>query len=566
MVGIGSNFLTVPTTLTPGGPVELNTKRDILGLGFDKSLGANWDAQLSFRSEEKEGSRIFGRGTTGTGPVPSFGVFEFTPEPITATTRQLDAKANYNGGALLVTAGYYGTTYNNKFDEGLHITGGQPGLASFTPIALPPDNQSHQLYVAGNYGFTPTTRSTFKLAWARATQEAPFVSGPNVVLAPGVGGNLNGQVDTTLAQFGLTSRPMPKLSLSADFRVEDRDDKTPVLVYGPTTNATWTGENEPRSIRTTGAKGEAGYALPAGFRVIGGLGYEEKKRNISAIRIVSARETTEETSWRVELRRPMSETVTGAVSFTRSDREGSPFLPTVVQGGALGSNLIAPIHLADRERDKWRVSVNWQPTSPLTVQFTADIARDEYSGRDGSILGPREGEATNYSVDAAYIFNERWQANAWYSRNDTQLDQSTCEAASSVGVCPGTAADPIWSASLRNLSNNFGAGLRAKPAAQLEVGADLSYSDITDEFHLAAIAGGPVSSLPDIHTKLTRLNLFGRYALQKNSGVRLDYIYDRYSSDDWTWPTWTFADGTRLTEDPTQKVSFIGLSYYYRFQ
>ena len=119
---------------------------------------------------------------------------------------------------------------------------------------------------------------------------------------------------------------------------------------------------------------------------------------------------------------------------------------------------------------------------------------------------------------------------------------------------------------MRNLTNSFGLGMRAKPAGQLEIGADLSYSDIKDEFHLEAIAGGPVSSLPDIHTKLTRLNLFGRYALQKNSGVRLDYIYDRFSSDDWTWPTWTFADGTTLTEPPTQKVSFIGVSYYYRFQ
>ena len=71
---------------------------------------------------------------------------------------------NYNGGALLLTGGYYGTMYNNNFDSGLNFTGGNASLATFTPIGLPPDNQSHQIYVSGNYAFTPTTRSTFKLA------------------------------------------------------------------------------------------------------------------------------------------------------------------------------------------------------------------------------------------------------------------------------------------------------------------------------------------------------------------------------------------------------------------
>ncbi len=566
VVGIGSNNLVIPATLTPGSPIELGTKRTILGLGVDKYFAGNWDVQVKFRNEEKDGTRIFGRGTTGTGPVGSFGQFEFGPEPIDATTRQLEAKVNYNGGALLLTGGYYGTMYNNKFDSGLNFTGGLAGLSSFTPIALPPDNQSHQIYVSGNYAFTPTTRSTFKLAWGKITQDAAFVTGPNVPRAPGTGDNLGGKIDSKLAQFGITARPMPKLSLFADFRVEDRDDKTPVLVYFTPPPTTSNGENEPRSIKTTAAKAEANYALPEGFRIIGGVGWEEKKRNISEVRVVSAREVTDEKTWRVELRRPMAETLVGSVALIHSDRDGSPFLTTVQNGGAVGSNLIAPVFLADRKRDKVRVNANWAPISPLNIQFFAESARDDYSGRDGSALGPRKGEAQNYSLDAAYLFNDRWQANAWYSRNDTHFDQATCEAASSAGVCPGSAADPTWSAKLRNLSNNIGAGLRAKPTGQIDLGAEVTYSEIRDQFDMGTIQGGAVTSLPDVKTKLTRLNLFARYALQKNAGVRLDYIYDRFSSDDWTWQTWTFADGTQLVENRPQQINFIGVSYYYKFQ
>jgi predicted porin len=78
--------------------------------------------------------------------------------------------------------------------------------------------------------------------------------------------------------------------------------------------------------------------------------------------------------------------------------------------------------------------------------------------------------------------------------------------------------------------------------------------------------GGPVDSIPNITTKVTRINVYGKYALEKNSGIRVDYIYDRYSSDDWTWQTWTYADGTQLVQNPIQKVNFFLASYFYRWR
>jgi MtrB/PioB family decaheme-associated outer membrane protein len=561
--GIGTPNLAIPTTPTAGVPVDLKTVRDAFGLGFEKFLFGSWDVQVRFKNEEKEGSRIFARGTTGAGPVGSFGAFEFAPEPINSTTRQLDAKINYTGSQLQLSGGYYGTLYNNQYN-GLAITGGLAGLSTFTPIALPPDNQSHQLYLAGGYGFTPTTRGNFKVAYARATQDDAFVTGVNVPLAPGIGNNLDGRVDTLLAQAGITSRPIPKLTLFADVRYEDRDDKTPILRYntlaGPT--STFNGDNEPRSITTTTGKAEASYALPSSFRITGGIGYEEKKRNTSPVRIVSFREATDEMSYKVELRRLMTETLTGAIAYIHADRDGSSWQQTVVNNGTTGSNLIAPIHLADRKRDKVRLSVNWMPIDPLTLNLFVEEARDDYDTRPGSIIGPMEGRARNYSLDAGYAITQQWQVTAWYTKNDTEAEQVTCVNASAVGVC-GT---PTWAATLKNLSDNFGLGFRGKPGGRFEIGADASYMDIKDEYRQQALTGAPIASLPDITTKLTRLNLFAKYMLQKNSGVRLDYIYDRYKTDDWTWSNWMYADGTRITQDPDQTVNFVGVSYYYRWQ
>lgn len=550
VTGIGTANLRIPAVSTAGTPTQLKTKREAIGLGFSKWVVGGFDLQVRFRSEDKDGARLFARGNTG-----GAGLFEFAPEPIHSTTRQLEATFGYTGQQLQLSGGYYGTTYDNK-NTALNFTGGVAGLSTFTPIGLPPDNQSHQLHLAGGYSFTSTTRGNFKVAYTRASQNDSFI-----LPAPaGVGrADLGGQVNTTLVQMGLSARPLPKLSLLANLRYEDRDDKTPIARYftGATPTSTFNGDNEPRSIKRTSGKLEASYQLPMTFRLIGGIDYEEKRRSASPVRVVTQRDRTDETSYRIELRRSMSETVTGALAYVHSDRGGSPYTTTVLNNGTAGSNLIAPIHLADRKRDKVRLSVNWNPTEQFGLQFMLDDARDDYSARDALGLGPQKGKAQNYSVDASYTFSEAWQATAWASHNNNRMDQTTAV---------GAAAGQIWAAALRNRGDAFGLGMRGKPMAFLEIGADLSYSDITDEYQQRAITGAARTSLPDVSTKLTSLKIFGKYAIQKNSGVRLDYIYDRFHTNDWTWTTFTYTDGTTLTQNPNQKVHFIGVSYYYRWQ
>ena len=68
------------------------------------------------------------------------------------------------------------------------------------------------------------------------------------------------------------------------------------------------------------------------------------------------------------------------------------------------------------------------------------------------------------------------------------------------------------------------------------------------------------------------LKLFGKYALNKRSGLRLDYIYDRYSTNDQTWSAFVdpaagsgYWDGTVVSQPSPQKVNFFGLRYFYNF-
>jgi len=542
LTGIGSANLTIN-----GGPardVQLETERKRVTLGLDKVLPSGFDFQVRFRNEEKNGARLFGQGN-GFAPVET----RFLTDPIDYTTRQWEAIAGYTTERLQLSAGYYGSSFNNHITA-LNIVGGIAALGS--PLALPPGNQSHQLYVTGGYNLTPTTRASFKLAYTRQTQDETFV-------APAANGrtNLDGRVDTTLAQVGLTARPLPKLSLLANFRYEDRNDKTPSALYftGVTPASTLDGFNEPRSIKTTSGKVEASYQLPMGFRLTGGADYEEKERNVFRVRSVSARDRTDEIAGRVEVRRSIGETLTGAIAYVHSERDGSPFLLTVVNSGVAGSNLIAPIHLADRDRDKVRLSLNWMPIDPLNIQFFVDEARDKYSTRTAQNLGVRSGRAQNYSVDAGYTFSEAWQANANYSRNANRAEQATVAGATT------------WGANIKNDSDTFGLGMHGKPMTRLEIGADLQYSRIADKFALFNISGPPTAApLPDINTRITTLKLFAKYALRKNMGVRFDYIHDRFKTDDWTWTNFVYSDGTQVIQNPNQIVNFFGMSVYYSWQ
>ena len=75
------------------------------------------------------------------------------------------------------------------------------------------------------------------------------------------------------------------------------------------------------------------------------------------------------------------------------------------------------------------------------------------------------------------------------------------------------------------------------------------------------LAGG---GLPDIVYRQTALKLFANYALEKGSSVRVDFVHQKTSVNDWAWSSFAYADGTTLTQNPNQAVSFIGVTYIYK--
>jgi hypothetical protein len=81
----------------------------------------------------------------------------------------------------------------------------------------------------------------------------------------------------------------------------------------------------------------------------------------------------------------------------------------------------------------------------------------------------------------------------------------------------------------------------------------------------AALAAG--LGLPDTQFSQQTLRLFGKYALEKNTSVRLDFIHQTVLNNDWAWSyngvPFVFSDGSTVIQKATQNVNYLGATYTY---
>lgn len=577
--GTGSNF-------------DLQTKRTKLGLAYTKVLSPRMQFDVDLKTENKKGSRLFGIGMNcptvydpacaGTTGIQTGWATLMLPEPIDSNHSQIDARLSYALEKLRFSVGYYGSFYRNANSAMYPAVSGNlynpvgtllplsPGLLGYLnqPVSLSPDSQAHQIDVTGNYAFTDKTRSTFKLAYSTARQDDAFIGASQTGQT-----SLGGRVNSALAQFGITSRPMPKLSLSANLRYNNKEDVTPIAAYNLAGLTPYTNQN--LSSRQTNAKLQANWQFNSDYSGTLGADYENIDRGTftatSAIAGVTAlRENTEETTVRAELRRILSETFSGAISVSRSERSGSSWLrdnsglgvsgvinyadPAVING------IFSPV-LADRQRDKVKVYGNWMPDKKWVVQFSAEDGTDKFTSP--SVYGLHDTSSRQFALDWSYVMSFRLQLNGYASRGGQTFNQSRY-----AGYVMG----------FDNTNTTLSFGFAHQPTNKWNWGGAISYVDdinkysqaldaTADAYTVASLAAS--GGLPDIKFQQTTLKLFGKYIVDKKSTVRVDFVHQKSAYNDWAWSyngvPYIYSDGTTLGQKVDQSASFLGITYIYSF-
>ncbi|MDH3209599.1 MAG: MtrB/PioB family decaheme-associated outer membrane protein [Burkholderiaceae bacterium] len=595
--GYGELVRREPNSVSTG--VDLKVKRTRFGVAYEKTISPRLQFDVTLSSEDKEGSRLFGIGMTcpsavapgcgGTTGTETGWAVLMLPEPIDANHSQVEARLSYANGDLRLNGGYYGSFYRNavgslnpsvpaSLDNPLGIplplSAGLQDILS-RPVALPPDNQAHQLDIAGTYTFTPSTRVNFKLSRGLATQQQDFTAA-GLTGAPAGVTNLNGRVDTTLAQVSISSRPRPKLSMLAKLRYDDRDDRTPISPYNIEDTSIYTNRRLPNT--KVGGRLQASYQFSSDYRGTLGADYESIDRGVftptSAVAGISAlRQKTEEKGVRAELRRRMSENFSGSIGIASHRRDGSNWLRN---NSGLGvteeANAADPATgfatavfmptLANRQRDKLKLLADWLPSDSLSLQFSAQGGRDRFSMP--SVYGVRSTGMDQFNVDATYALSERWSLNGNLSTGNETLRQARPAAVV---------------LNYDNTNTSVGVGLAGKPTSAIEVGGSVAfvndrgiYAQTLDatadgaSVALLAATGG----LPDIVFRQTTLKLYSGYKLSEQSNVRVDLVHQRSTWSDWGWGyngvPFTYSDGTTVSQQARQSVTFIGLRYIFRWQ
>lgn len=584
-----------------GQDLNLGLKRTALGVALTRVIDNAWQVEASLKGEKKEGSRLFGIGMTCPSAVapgcrPGTGIATGTavvllPEPIDTQHTQFEARLNYAGEKLRMSGGYYGSFFNNAHGA---LTPGVPaslynplgtllplsaGLQNILsqPVALPPDNQAHVLDLTGAYTFTPSTHGTFKLSYSKAVQEQDYAASGFSAGPAGVA-NLGGEVNTTLVQLGLSSRPWPKLALTAKLRYEDTDDQTPLALYNIEGVAANNYTNRRLPLTKSRANLLAQYQFSPEVRGSLGADFEAIDRGVftatSAMAGTSAlRQKTDETTVKAELRRSLFDNLAGAITVSSSHRGGSNWLKDNSGRGvtevtdlndpaqAFSANAIFMPTLANRDRDKIRVHADWQPTSQLSVQFAAEDGADRY--HSPSTLGLRSSGMNQVSVDWDYALNDNWHLNGYGATGGQSLHQARPE-----GVL----------LTYDNVTSSLGLGFTGKLASKLELGGTLSFIndksnfvqslDATASNNTAALLAA-TGGLPDIVFRQTAVNLFARVPMNKAATLRFDFVHQTSFWNDWAWASngapFTYSDGSTVGSQPRQSMSFIGMSLIYRW-
>lgn len=483
------------------------------------------------------------------------------------------------------------------------------------PVALGADNQAQQLYVSGSYRFTPSTNANFKYAYTRATQDENFAAAGFTGMPAGVT-SLGGVVDTRLAQIGLNSRVTSQLGLSANVKYERKTDNTPDVLYNieggavtpaPTPPSVANPSNVNRywynyhvdSTKVVG-KVDANYQIVPSTRATVGLDYnmldrpvplsitEEELAGIGAVRSKNT-----ETGYRLELRSNLAESFSGSIGYTNSKRVGNDwtslsnsaaFVAAGLGYGATGpagqflslnAGNAFPMNMADVDRTKLKLSASWTPTEQMEVQVILENGADKNSMPFNAIAigrGWRESSTRLASVDASYAVSDNWKINGYASSGSQNLMVNHS----------GYMAD------LTSPTESLGFGFSGKASSKLEIGGQLTLLRDTTRYGLmatptttgtlpnitqvapsAANVAQAAIGLPDVRYTSNTLNLFGKYALDKKSAIRVSMVYQRSTMDEWSWSnngvSFVYGDNTTVKMSPEQTVTFIGASYIYKF-
>ncbi len=439
--------------------------------------------------------------------------------------------------------------------------------------------------------------------------------------------SLNGRIDTTHLDVKLHTKLTHEAALTAGYKYDDRDNRTPInqYFYMPADNnsaATYPNNATSSNLRTNTPLSKTqqvlyadlDYELSKATRLKFGYDYDK---------ITHTYEPTSgdhEHTVKAEVKHSFSDTAFGGLAYAHSDRNAdtyngaAPLLATY-QAGYLASLCVAPntfvlngavvactaaasatntattpfldtpslrkFFLTDRKRDKLHAFANVAPSEKLDLQFGASYYKEKYPEAE---IGYGLTKATGWSAnfDANWAATEAVNGLFFVTFEDYSTDQNAHNGASEAGVTTtldrqlNTAA--FWTTrggvvTRTDRSLTLGLGFKVKQDDKFDWGGNLTYADTTGSTRFSSLGtsiAATILPVPDAVSRLSRLELFGTYKVQKDVTLGMKYAYEQFASTDWAWDGQGYTSSTTFIgsglTSPDYRVHVIGAALTYNFK
>ena len=533
-LGVGSGVLTLPpgfditTSLgTAQQPFDIATRRERVGLGASLFTQQRWRLKVAVSHETREGiDRVGGAIANGPGGGgPNAGIIGNTtasllPEPIDYVTDLMDISLQYVKDDAQFNIAYHVSLFENNQASLRWEDPFAPGV--FGSQALAPDNEFHQVSLAGSYALPWSSQLTGLVSTGRITQNQafqPYSINPAVMTDPLPRNSLDAEVSVTTLQLKLASRPVSKLRLNAQYRYDKRDNDTRVdsfdTVVADSFNPAGTVQNRPLSYDRKQVKLGANYRINTAMSLRGGYRYDDMSRDYTNAEREDTQENTLFAKWKI---RPHAD-VDLALYAETGERNGSDYTALASENPALRK-----YYLADRVRRKVGASLEYQAADNLSLGASADRIKDDYKNSD---IGLTESSQPSVTLDISWQPREDMTTHAFYNREDISSSQAGSEAAT---------LTPDWIAEFQDNVDTLGLGATMQGIHEKwDLGADLVFSSSQGIAELTDLgAGAAITSYPELKTALTSLKLWTRYHYRKDISLKMAYWYESYRSDDWS--------------------------------
>lgn len=561
--GVNFAFLSalVAPSLAGANQVDLELLRERGNVSVSLTPDQPVDVKLTYFQENR-------RGTRAAGTSFGFSNVVETPEPIEYRTQDIGASAEYGRPWGLVRGAVHYNLFENAvdtltFDNPFRATDSTSANAYQAPgsnsidgpsrgrVDLAPDNEA----VTGSLGFLlrlpANSRFTADVSTSEWTQNDRFIGYTiNTAITSPLDADdpstlprrsLDGKINVLSQSYTFSSRPVPKLGVTARYRSYDLENDTRRIPFPGYVrfDAVWEDISRisvPYGYKRDQADVTVSYDLgPA--TVEGGYRYLKWDRTFR-----ETHETTENTllaavdvrlfGW-AQLR----------AAFETGERDRSHYDSEEGEHASFGepgppTNLPALRRFDQAKRDVDRVSglLQLTPTEDLTFSLSYLYGEEDYRddvAASGLRYGLQNARNESFTAEADYSPNDRWSVYGFFTRETI----STFQRSRQSGATPSTNPLDDWTSDVQDDVDSYGAGgTVALLPEKLDFRAFCRYQKVDGRNDLFSSPGGtpdiafPIAQFDD--TKLRTLSGELDYHFAKSWSLALGGWFEDYEIRD----------------------------------